>query len=327
MELEKLESIKDMKISVILTAFKEQKTIAKAVSSICDPKYSGFDGSIELIQLSPDVETLEAGLLEAQKYPNTNLVQIKDPANGKPNAINLGLKNVSGEIIILTDGDIYLAKNAIANLVKFLETNIEYGAVTGRPVSADSKKEMMGYFGHLFADANHYRRMIDLKGISPDKSRLFVKKHKFFPLSGYIMAIRRDAFDFRLPEDTLVDDAYISYMIYNKGYKLGYEPEAIAYIKYPKNLSDYFKQKKRSTGGYVQLWKYGIVKEETKSRSPWHEIEMFWYPFKYAASLKEYIWSTLLIPIRSILWIQIIFEQKILKRDFEKIWVRIESTK
>lgn len=317
-------------ISVILTAYKESDTIGKAIESILDNNYSGYDGAIQLIQISPDKETLKNGKEAADRYSspdNIEFVQLKDPGKGKPYALNMGLKEVKGEIVIFTDGDIYFDNGAVGELLKLFEDRPEVGGVTGRPVSIDSKDNMMGYYGHLFADANHYRRMVDLADANQEKSKFFVRKHKFFPMSGYIMAVRREVFDFRLPEDTLVDDAYISYRIYNKGFEIEYAPEARAFIKYPKSLSDYFKQKVRSTGGYIQLWKYGIVKEETKSRSPWHELELIWFPFKYASTPLEYLWSLLLLPVRLWLWARILFDQKILKKDFEKTWVRVESTK
>jgi len=319
-----------MTITVIITSYKEPGSIGKAIETILDSKYSGYDGELKLVQISPDRETLDKGKKAAEKLSNSEKIefkQIKDPGKGKPIALNLGLKEVEGEIIVFTDGDVYFERNAIGKIVEKFQESEKIGAVTGRPISGDPRSYMMGYFGHLFADANHYRREIDLAGATQEKSKLFVKKHKFFPMSGYIMAARSKLLDFELPEDVLVDDAYISYMIFNRGKEIAYAPEAIAYIKYPKTMADYYKQKKRSTGGYIQLWKYGVVKEETKARSPWHELQMFWFPFKYASNVREIFWSLLLLPIRTWLWLQILFEQKVLKKDFERTWVRVESTK
>ncbi len=318
-----------MTIDIILTAYKESKSVGKAIKCLIDKSYSGFDGKITLIQISPDKETLEAGKKAFGQIKNKNakLIQIKDPAKGKPTALNLGITKCSSDIVVFTDGDVYFGKKALKSLVQKFIDNPKLDAVSGRPVSSDPKDYMMGYFGHLFADANHYRRLIDLAKQHQEKSKIFVRQRPFFPLSGYIMAVKRDFLNFDLPSDVLVDDGYISYMIFNSKGKLGYAPNACCFIKYPKTLSDYFKQKKRSTGGFIQLYKYNLIKKETKARNFWQEIEMFWFPFKYAKNFREFIWSSLLIPIRLWLWAQIIFEQRILKKDFHKIWVRIESTK
>jgi cellulose synthase/poly-beta-1,6-N-acetylglucosamine synthase-like glycosyltransferase len=131
----------------------------------------------------------------------------------------------------------------------------------------------------------------------------------------------------RAPEDTLVEDAYISYVIHNQGGKIVYAPEAVVYVKYPTNMNDFYKQRKRTVGGFVQLWKYGVVTEETKSRSFWRELEYAWFPLKYAQNLKELLWSFMLYPIRLWLWIRIYWERKVLNKSFFKTWVRVESTK
>lgn len=316
-------------ITILLTAYKEENSIEKAIRALADPEYSGYKDSIELIQISPDAATLEIGKKTVDSLNNSKLsyLQIQDPQKGKPHALNLGLEKAKGEIVVFTDGDVYFERNALSNLVGKFEENTKIFAVTGRPVSADSRSSMMGYYGHLFADANHYLRQIDLAGQHQERSKFLVKKREFFPMSGYIMAAKKECLDFKLPEDVLVDDAYISYRIFNQGCEIAYEENAICFIKYPKTLFDYFKQKKRSTGGYIQLWKYGIVKVTTKSRNFWQEIELAWFPFKYAKSFREFIWSTLLIPIRLWLWVQIYIEQRILHKDFEKTWVRVESTK
>lgn len=296
-------------ISIIITSYKEPKTIAKAIESVL----YGLSENYEIIQISPDKETLEAGFKKAEELKILkNFKQLQDPCQGKPHALNLALNETKGDILILTDGDVFFDKNATTELIKPFQKNNVYG-VTGRPVSRDKKDTMMGYFGHLLSDAAHHKRMKTLK------------KRKFFPMSGYIMAMRN--FQLKLPEDVLSDDAYISYVITNKGKQISYTPKAKAFVKYPRNLNDYYKQKVRSLGGYLQLQEYDVVNKGKKTRTFKDEIAYFWFPFSYASSFREFFWSMLLFPIRLITWIRIFFDRKILKKDFVKSWTRIESTK
>jgi cellulose synthase/poly-beta-1,6-N-acetylglucosamine synthase-like glycosyltransferase len=312
-------------ISILITAWREEKTIAKSIECIVKPEYSGLKEEYELILACPDKETHQEALKTVQKLGVGNHFRfIKDPAKGKPIALNLLMKEAKGDIWIFTDGDVYFGENAVAELLKHFQ-NPNVAMVTGRPRSADSKNSMMGYFGNLLSDAAHHKRTIDLTENPQGKSLKIVKRRKFFPVSGYIYAMRKT--DVVYPAECLVDDAYISYAVHNQGKKIEYEPKAEAFVKYPNNIDDYFKQKKRSTGGYMQLWEYGVVKPETKTRSFWRELEYFWFPLTYAKSLKELIWSLMLYPIRLWLWVQIYFERKILKKDFVRTWVRVESTK
>lgn len=313
-----------IKVSVLITAWRESKTIGKCIRCIGNVKYSGIDPNFEIILAAPDNETYIEALKAVKELNIENKFKyIQDPGKGKPFALNLLIKEARGEKFIFTDGDVWFNTDAVGKIIHKLD--VGYDIVTGRPKSADSKDNMMGYYGNLLSDAAHHKRTVDLTKHPVGKSLRFVKKRLFFPVSGYIYATKKT--DIKFPNDCLVDDAYISYVMFNKGLKIGYAAKAVAYVKYPTNLKDYFKQKKRSTGGYVQLWEYGVVKPETKSRSFWRELEYFWFPIYYAKNLKELLWSLYLYPIRLWLWIIIYWERKILKKDFVRTWVRIESTK
>ncbi|MEI6887058.1 MAG: glycosyltransferase family 2 protein, partial [bacterium] len=189
----------------------------------------------------------------------------------------------------------------------------------------DRSSTILGYWGHLLADAAHHKRTVTL---TKNKGRLSAKvitNKNFFVISGYLSAIYKPKW--RLPDDVLADDAYMSYKIIEDGKRIAYEPEATVYVKYPNALKDWYNQKARSLGGYIQLWKYGFVTEKTKTRSIWQEIQYFWFPIKYARDVTQLCWSLLLYPVRLILWIKIFYDRKIAKKSFEKTWVRIESTK
>lgn len=313
-----------IKISVLITAYKEANTIGKCIEKIADIRFSGIT-NYEIILAIPDPETTKSAQKKILELGITDKCQIiKDPGLGKPTALNMLMDKAKGGIWVFTDGDVYFGQGAIKKLLRHFE-NKDINMVTGRPVSSDKKESMMKYFGNLLSDAAHHKRTVDLTESPSGKSLKFVKKRKFFPVSGYIYAMRKT--EHRFPKDTLVDDAYISYIIYNEGGKIAYEPNAKAYVKFPTTLRDYFKQKKRSVGGYIQLWEYGLVKPETKTRSFFRELEYFWFPIKYAKNIKELYWSLLLYPIRLFLWLQIYWERKIIKKDFTKTWVRVESTK
>lgn len=311
-------------LSVIITSFKEPRTIGKCIASIANREYSGIPTPFEILQVSPDEETLNAGKKEAQKLNLTDSEyrQIIDPKKGKPYALKMALNKAKGEIMILTDGDTFFDKNAVKELLKPFEIR-KVGGVSGRPVSGDKRDNQMGYYGNLLADSGHHRRSRTMQKV--ENKNYYISNETFFPMSGYIMAIRKTSFD--IPEDVLSDDAYISYMLRNKGYEIAYTPKAKCFVKFPTSLKDYFKQKVRSIGGFIQLEQYDIFRRDRQSRSFLIELNYIFFVFKYAKSLKELIWSILLFPIRLWTWIRIFWERRILKKDFNKTWVRIESTK
>jgi cellulose synthase/poly-beta-1,6-N-acetylglucosamine synthase-like glycosyltransferase len=337
-----------MKISFIITAWKEHKTIGQAIESILLPEYNNLPSindkeiEFEIILVAPDDPTHDFARkkLEELKFDLKNYIALKDPQKGKPTALNIAFKKASGDYWILTDGDTFIGKDSITPLVAKIIENPNFGAVSGRPKSIDRKSDIFGYWGNLLADAAHHKRMVTLENqknglgfavmtaidkVFNTNSNKPTNQPQFFVISGYLSIVKK--LDFELPEDVLSDDAYISYKLWEENKLIGYSADSLVYIKFPKNLSDWYKQKSRSLGGFIQLWKYGFVNEKNKSRSFLGELIYFWFPINYARSFRELFWSILLYPARLFLWIRIWWERKILKKSFERTWVRVESTK
>lgn len=314
-----------MLVSILLTAWKEERTVGTALKTLLN----GYEDDVEILCAIPDQPTIDAVKAAAAELGLADKVWISDLAadgkpKGKPRELAYLMDRANGDFWICGDGDVYFGENVINKLISHFNS-LDVKAVSGRPVSADSMDTMMGYYGHLLADAAHHKRMIDLTENAAGRGINFVKKREFFPVSGYLFATRPT--EIRPAADTLVEDAYISYMIHSQGGKIGYAPEAEVYVAYPKTLSDYFKQKKRSVGGYVQLWKYGFVTKQNNTRSFGRELEYFWFPIKYAKNIRQLFWSLSLYPTRIYLWLMIFWERRIMKKSFEKTWVRVETTK
>lgn len=314
-------------ISIIITAWKEEKTIGKAINSLVNPNWNDYKDKFEIIIVCPDDKTWIKAKETADRFRFVNIKRVKDPKKGKPTALNLAFKEAKGEILILTDGDVYFSKNVISRIFKFFK-DPKVGGVTGRPISLGKKDSFMQFANHFYADVAHHKRMVTMRNdVSGRSLKVVSKKPRFFILSGYISAIRNIP-KLHVPEDCLIDDAYLSYLLHNEGYKLRYEPNAVVFVKYAQNLTDWYRQKLRSVGGYEQLWKYGVITKHTKVRNFWKELEYaIWYPFTYVKGIKQALWALFLYPTRLLLWIRIFWQQRIMKKGFAETWVRIESTK
>lgn len=290
-------------LSIILTAYKEPKTIGKAIESFTDQGIKDY----ELLALCPDRET--ADVIKRYAKKDKRIKYIKDPGKGKPTALNIAFKKAKGSILVLSDGDVFVSKGSVNLLLKHFKGK-KIGAVTGRPVSISARGNMLGYWSHLLTDAAHKTRS--------------ERKCKFIDCSGYLYAIRNIIKD--IPKGSLSDDAVISHLIWKHGYKIDYEPRAEVYVKYPTTFSDWIKQKKRSAGGYNQLNRYFGKVERMRSFS--REIIFGWYKaITYPKNIKEFFWTLILFIARLYLWLLIFIDINIRKEPFEKTWQRVESTK
>ena len=126
-------------ISIIITAYKEPLTIGKAIESIIKNELKNF----EIIVIAPDKETLDVTERYSKKYKNIKLIQ--DSQEGKPAALNLAVSKAKGDILILTDGDVYVAEDSLKPLIKALE-NKEIGAVSGNPTPLNPADNQLGYW-------------------------------------------------------------------------------------------------------------------------------------------------------------------------------------
>jgi len=285
-------------MKVIITAYKEKETIYKCIQSFL-PEVAKQD----IIVVAPDEKTL----FEAEKL---GVKVIKDPGKGKPTALNLVFSKIKDKILILTDGDVYIAENSVEELLTHFKDE-KIGAVSARPVSLNSRKTMLGFWSHLLTDKAHEERM---------KRKL---DNKFLFCSGYLYAIRNIVG--KIHENSLADDAEISHIINEKGYKITYEPNARVFVKYPTTVSDWVKQKRRSIAGYHQISRW--FPKAARMRTFGKEAANIFNAFSYVRRPMEITHTWNLIIIRLYMWILTWWDQKITKKGFEDTWKRVESTK
>ena len=262
-------------LSIIITAYKEENTIGNAIQSILDNK---LKIPFEIIVVAPDKETLGVAQVFAGK--NSKIKVIKDKGVGKPFALNLAVSYAKGELLVLTDGDVYIGENSISNLITSLNDE-SIGAVSGRPVSLNYKDTSFGYWANVLTNIAHERRLKALEN-----------KKRFF-CSGYLFAIRKDLFP-ELPEELLSEDGFISHSVYESGNKISYAPDAEVYVKYPDNFQDWILQKKRSAGGYNQI--KNLIGAEIRSFKS--ESKGGFGLFKFVSKPKEFFWLNLLFLAR-----------------------------
>ncbi len=178
----------------------------------------------------------------------------------------------------------------------------------------NKKDNLLGFWAHFLTFAADSQRK---------KSR---QDGKYFDASGYLLAIRNKLVA-PIPADILVDDAYLSHLVWNKGKKINYAWKAKVKVKFPTSFSDWLKQKKRTLSGYVQLREIGIIRDKNKTRTFGREIRGLKLIFSYPENLTEFWWTILLLSARLYVWLLVFVDRKILKKEYSGNWERIESTK
>ena len=302
------------KLSVIITAFQEAATIGQAIEAFL----AQLPEQAELIVVCPDPDTTVVvdSYAERTTKASSAVRHVADPQRGKPTAVNAGLEAAIGELVVLSDGDVLVDENALDLLLApFADPQV--GAVSGHPISVNPRDTMMGFWSHLLTDAIHRMRL--------KRDR----QERFLLCSGYLFAFRRRLIE-RVPEDALAEDAVISHRIAQQRCGSGpcrirYAPEADVYVRYPTSYSDWLRQKVRSAGGYAQEY---VRESSVRMRSAWLElITGARMALAYPRNPREFLWTVFLFAARLHLWLLVLIRVRLLKRPFDRLWTRVESTK
>jgi len=286
-------------ISIIITSFNEPN-LEKAILSILNQK---INDKHEIIVVAPDKNAENL----AKKY---KIKYFKDPGKGKSYALNLLLRKIKSDILILTDGDVYLGHNSINEILELFKDPM-IGVVTGRPIPQENKDTKFGYWGNLlFYGAHKIRKKLFNEG-------------KFLECSGYLFAFRNLIKEFPLD---VAEDTIIPYIFNHKGYKIGYAEKALVYVKNPNNFKDWLRQRKRTAKGHETLMKY--YPHFPRVKSFWNEVKYgFFWALSYPQTIREMYWTILLIFARLYMWMLTLTESKLLKKQYQDAWERINSTK
>jgi len=295
-------------ISVIITSFKEPKTIGKAIESFLN---QNIKEKYEIIVCAPDEETLDVAKDYSKK--NKKVKIFKDPGKGKMFALNLLFKKIKSEFLVLSDGDVFVKENSLIKLLEVFK-DPKVGCVTGRPVSLNSRENLFGYWSHLLCDAGAHGARLKRQN-----------QGGLVECSGYYWAFRNNVVkDFPLD---VPEDAIIPIYFWQKGYKVVYASEAIVYVKYPSNLHDFIDQKKRTTKAHVQMSKYIDFNKIPKTKTFTNELLESYRAFLYPRNFKEMLWTFLLFPVKLYIWCLSLYHVKISKKYHKDAWKVTKSTK
>ena len=140
--------MKMRKISIIMPAFNEERTIEKTVDKVEKIKIKNY--LKELIIVDDCSKDNTSIIIKKLKMKYKNIKSFTHPVNqGKGATIRTALKNVTGEIAIIQDADAEYNPEEIADLIKFREKNkldVVYGS------RALNKNNSYSYISYLLGN-------------------------------------------------------------------------------------------------------------------------------------------------------------------------------
>lgn len=225
--------------TVIIPSYNEEKVIEKKILNTLELEYPKDKLKILVVDSGSTDKTCQI----LKKYEDKGIKVIAQPERkGKSAALIYAMSFVDTEVVIMTDANAYINKEAADRLIKHF-SDPKVGIVGGRffvkKVVANAEAKGTNFFRNF---ENFLRKIESLV----DSSVSF---------SGELYAIRRELVS--LNEYTLLDDFEICLNARKKGYRLLYEPDAYVFEYAPYLVRDVILQRTKVIAGtIISLWEH-----------------------------------------------------------------------
>jgi len=223
-------------VTILLAVRNEEKNLARKLQNLADMSYPG--DLIEQIVVS-DGSTDGTDQIAARWQGLQRKLLILPQPQGKAAALNYGITEATGEIVVFTDARQILASDALQMLVaNFADPSV--GCVSGELMIGEARaagaSEGLGLYWRI---EKRIRLWEALSGST-------------IGASGALYAVRRSLLS-TLPVDTILDDLYIPMHIVRQGFRVVFEPRALAWDDLQPGPKQEFRRKVRTLVGNYQL--------------------------------------------------------------------------
>jgi peptidoglycan-N-acetylglucosamine deacetylase len=229
-------------VAVIIPAFNEEKVIVKTVNSIQASNYP----DLEIIVVDDGSTDMTYQKLLDNFSSILNVRIYRKPNSGKADSLNFGVNLTDAEIIVMLDADTMFFPDTIQKLVSHFH-DPRVGAVAGNAKVGNRINLLTNWQAlEYITSQNMDRRSFDLI-------------NAITVVPGAVGAWRKSAIDKSggFSNDTLTEDADLTFSVIRSGYKIVYEEKALAFTEAPDNIGDFLKQRFRWMYGMLQTaWKH-----------------------------------------------------------------------
>ena len=219
-------------ISIIIPCWNEEKFIGKCLDSILEQDYPKDKIEVLVIDGMSEDKTREIIKEYSEKYPFVKLLE--NPQKFTPFALNIGIKNAKGEVILRIDAHAGYEKDYVSKCVKYLQ---EYNADNVGGVMKTLPREKTIAARAIALCLSHSF------GVGGSQFRRGIDKPKWVD-TVFNGCYKRDVFDkVGLFNENLIrsQDMEFNLRLKKAGGKILLHPEIVSYYYYPKsNLKDFF---------------------------------------------------------------------------------------
>jgi cellulose synthase/poly-beta-1,6-N-acetylglucosamine synthase-like glycosyltransferase len=217
-------------VSIVFAAHNEEAVIAQKMRNCARLDYPA--DALEILIGCDGCTDATAAIARALALPNTSVFEFED-RGGKPAVLNKLVPRARGELVVFCDANTEFEPDAIHALVRHFKRP-EIGCVCGELRLRRRDSQASG-------EQLYWRVETLLKFL---ESRL----NMLVGANGALFAIRRTLFT-AIPADGIVEDFLIALKVRAAGYRVVYEPEAVAWEDVAPSARHEFKRRVRIGAG------------------------------------------------------------------------------
>jgi biofilm PGA synthesis N-glycosyltransferase PgaC len=223
-------------VTILLPVHNEEKYLPAKLDNLAALDYPA--DHVEVIVVSDGSTDETNKILASWKNANRRTVILSNHG-GKATALNYGVAEAKGEIIVFTDARQTIASDALKNLVaNFGDPSV--GCVSGELfIGQDQNAASSRGVGVYWRLEKKIRYWEALAG-------------SVVGATGALYAVRKNLL-LPLPQETILDDVYIPFHVVRQGQRVVFEPRALAWDNLKPGLKQEFRRKVRTLIGNYQL--------------------------------------------------------------------------
>jgi cellulose synthase/poly-beta-1,6-N-acetylglucosamine synthase-like glycosyltransferase len=267
------------KFSIIVPAKDEETVIRRCLDGLIELDYPKDKLEIIIVDGNSKDSTVRLCLEFAAKHPKTFKIITEKKSNGKPAALNLGLRFTTGDIVGVFDADSLPERQMLRKVASYFR-DPQIKAIQGKTISLNEKRNILTRITAMEEKA-WFQTLLSGR----EKLNLFV------PLTGSCQFIRWNILEELggWDETSLTEDVELAVRLVEKKYLIRYAPDVCSGQETPNGLGDLFKQRVRWYRGYMETaLKYGRLLDSLNRKTVDAEISLVG-PFMMVISLLSYL--------------------------------------
>lgn len=230
-------------VTILVAAYNEAQNIGGTIESIAKQDYPG---PLQVIVIDDGSTDGTVDVLRRYEHLPWLELMVMPRNGGKARALNAGLEKARHRLTVTVDGDSYLFRNALANLVgRYLGDPANTVAVAGAVLVRNSRRNLVT----KVQEWDYFHGISAIKRLQSLYQGTLVAQGAF---SLYQTDALRRAGGW---SETVGEDIVLTWKLLEQGWRVGFAENAVLFTNAPETWRQFIRQRQRWSRGLIEAFK------------------------------------------------------------------------